>query len=567
MPASQYGRRTREFQGPGLGTVAIVAKPTQLRPPEWRILDRRAEQQRRLPFDQAVNDQAFAAQRLEFELAGDVRIKETAVQMKMRAFDEGESAELHARRSRLKEMLDQEESANLQAGASSVETTLEKQSKMREQARTLRERREEQRAELAQSKLEEAWRKNCEPLRTVMSLQTAIATDKDRFFQMDQKRAIKQQEAWVDQIYAESWKMDQLAKHARESADIKRVRQESRHLNDCLDAQVALLEKNRAEDLVLKGQEKALRFEQAALLKAEEHRERELDVAKKKQLKRVFDKDVTQKTVLVALQVKADLEADLVLIETLKREAESEVTVSGNKKQQLRQEAESYLKYLQDMKAFETEQEAIRETFLEAEKQRSNTIRRTKFAKEREARAGLMREVVQTLQEQMETKWVTIMKSREDKIHEAAQIAAGIADLNRQADAKAAAIAAGNRLHQKELLEQVDDIAYQRHEERAIEAKLSEDMLAGYRREEAKINTELDRIAKLRVGAEPDDLGLGVTGTGLGGNQQPAYPNWVSADTSHQPESVRQQFAMAEDRDHVARDEERHMFQGSKVEF
>lgn len=490
-------RRTREVSGPGVAGVAVVAKPTQLRPPEWRILDRRAESQRRAVFDVAHADQAFVSQRVDFEKMGETRIKETAVQMKLDQFSVQESAALKARRAQLKELLEMEETSHMEEATTTVETMLEKQSKMRSQARALREKRETQRSQLATQKLDEAWKGNCEALRTLLSKKDHERVDMDRKFQVAQKEAQRQQEVWVEQIYAQSWEMDRVAKHARESANLKRSRLESKHLTDCLDAQVQLLEDNRAAEVVLQEEEKVLRFEQAAMLQEQERREIEVREANKKTLKRIFDKDVRQKEAEAAARVQEQLDADLKLIEQLEREQISVTLAETDKKQRLRRESESYLVYLQEMRNFEKQQEKVRDEYLDMEEKKTNAKRRAQFHEERNKRIGMMAEVVHTLQEQMEAKWLSIMKSRADKVHEAEQIAAGIADLNKQAAQREAVIAATNAKHRDELLTQIDDVSERQMVERLEDAKLSELMLEHHIAEESKINSELSRIASL----------------------------------------------------------------------
>lgn len=370
----------------------------------------------------------------------------------------------------------------------------------------LKEQRETERAELAATKLHQAWESNCEALRTVMSKKNHERVDMDRKYQVAQKQALKQQEAWVEQIYADSWEMDRLAKHARETHQLQRTWQQSRHLTECLDAQVRLLEQNRAEERQLQEEEKRNRFVQAKLIEEEELREREVDVAKKHALKRLFDEDVQQKLEESAARTKEALDADLALIEMIKQEAANEVAAEANKKQRLRQETESYLGYLREMKAFEEEQERQRDLFLAEENKKAAAKRRAAFNKERAHRTEMMLNVVHTLQEQMEQRWVEIMQARANKQHEAEQIARGIADLNRQAAQKDAERAAGNAQHRTELLSQIDDIAARQVEEREIDAKLSETMLAGFAAEEVKINKELDRLAH---------LDMSVKGTGF----------------------------------------------------
>ena len=59
---------------------------------------------------------------------------------------------------RLREMLREEEESYVAEVAQQVETPIEQQAKMRERARQLREKREVERLEIVQNKLDQRWR-------------------------------------------------------------------------------------------------------------------------------------------------------------------------------------------------------------------------------------------------------------------------------------------------------------------------------------------------------------------------------------------------------------------------
>lgn len=65
---------------------------------------------------------------------------------------------MHILIARLRELLKSEEEQYLQEISSKQETVLERQAKMRERARMLRERRESERLALVEKKLDQRWR-------------------------------------------------------------------------------------------------------------------------------------------------------------------------------------------------------------------------------------------------------------------------------------------------------------------------------------------------------------------------------------------------------------------------
>merc|ERR1712195_413690 len=409
-------------------------------------LTRRAGIEKRRVYEEVLVDDAYTRKQIEFEVMGDKRVKETSINRHAKRIQDVEDAALEERRARLKALLESEDSEYIAQACATVETPLERQAKMRERARTLKDNRESRRKALAEEKLEDAWKANCEPLRTLMTRKVHERIDKDRFVQIEQNAMIQEEEYAVEDLYAKEWELDRLAKHARETGAMLRRRAQDKHIVECLDAQMVLYDQVRSEEQALKEEEKVLRFAQVAMLAEEE-----------------------------------------------------KLAEEAGKKRRLAQEAQQYGQYLAEMKAAEEAYEQECDMFLRGQAKIEAHKRREKHKAVKHKRAEMMLDVVRTLQQQMEFKWNKIMESRAEKLNEAKQMAMGIEALNKQAEAKEAARVAEMKHHQIQLVAQRVEKDGEIQDEKDLTASMNKAMLDGYAAEESRINHAIAGIGSLKV--------------------------------------------------------------------
>jgi len=478
---------------------AVLAKPTIMRPREHMTLTRRAGIEKRRVYEEVLVDDAYTRKQIEFEVMGDKRVKETSINRHAKRIQDVEDAALEERRARLKALLESEDSEYIAQACATVETPLERQAKMRERARTLKDNRESRRKALAEEKLEDAWKANCEPLRTLMTRKVHERIDKDRFVQIEQNAMIQEEEYAVEDLYAKEWELDRLAKHARETGAMLRRRAQDKHIVECLDAQMVLYDQVRSEEQALKEEEKVLRFAQVAMLAEEEKRAEEQEFAKKETIKRMFAHDLAQKRTEMQATLKEQLDDDLALIAQLEAEKANEVAEEAGKKRRLAQEAQQYGQYLAEMKAAEEAYEQECDMFLRGQAKIEAHKRREKHKAVKHKRAEMMLDVVRTLQQQMEFKWNKIMESRAEKLNEAKQMAMGIEALNKQAEAKEAARVAEMKHHQIQLVAQRVEKDGEIQDEKDLTASMNKAMLDGYAAEESRINHAIAGIGSLKV--------------------------------------------------------------------
>jgi len=238
------------------------------------------------------------------------------------------------------------------------------------------------------------------------------------------------------------------------------------------------------------------------MMEEEQRREAEMELAKKGQLRSLFDADVQQKRKAATMSIKEEIDSDLKLIDQLEEEKANEVAEAKTNKQMLAKQATMYAAYLQETRAQEAAHESACESFLASEAKKETQKRRVKQRAEKHKRALMMLDVVRTLQDQMQYKWNTIMQARLEKENEARQIAAGIADLNRQSEAKEAAVAAENHQHKVELSQQIADVRTLKQQEKDDERRLVRALANYHEKEETKIADAIHQfqISGIKIG-------------------------------------------------------------------
>jgi len=313
-------RRTREVGGPGVSGCALIAKMPSAKPPEYRILARRMEEEGRRVFEDKKVEESRIRQRNRFESLTDARIKENAISQKTHQFVQEADAALEARRQKLAQMLEIEEASYIEEVQASVETPIERLARMRERVRSLKSKRENERKTQALELTERHWVANCEPLRTAVKGTAHLQIDEDRHGQMREKKEQRQQEKEIDTMYAECWEADKLAKDEREEYEAWYRQEINKSVRDTQIGQVqenVMREQARLREV---QDEKAYREQQAIVMKQEDEAEEVAKVAKKHRLRRILDKDAGAREVLEKSQQKSTVEDELKIHEQIDKD-------------------------------------------------------------------------------------------------------------------------------------------------------------------------------------------------------------------------------------------------------
>ncbi|XP_069736763.1 cilia- and flagella-associated protein 53 [Phaenicophaeus curvirostris] len=396
-------------------------------------------------------------------------------------------AETDERRKRLRELLGTEESRYFTEMESLKETVLEKQEKMKVRAKLLKEKRERERQQLAAEKREQQFREQCEELRIQLMKQHQMELCEDRLAQLALKEELKKQQKEEEQMFAELWKEDRLAKEKREVVDVKKLTEQNREILDTLSSQVAMLNAHKEEAKRLKEEEAQLLEEQKQLLKLENERLKMEKQQKQKECRDMLLSAAQDKQKRLNEEKQDELALEMKILEKCLQETQGGTEEKTKRKQELLKEQQTYLAYL----AQQLEEEKQREK--EVDKVFSEDIEKVwakkaeKMRLEEEGRRQLMKDVLSTRRLQIEEKLKRNAKEQEELAEERKLLEEAATELKRVEEERSARKAKEGREYQEQLRAQIAD------RQRARDAK------EGERQREYELGVTEERAYQERV--------------------------------------------------------------------
>ncbi|XP_074650334.1 cilia- and flagella-associated protein 53-like [Tubulanus polymorphus] len=404
VAAGQRPKRCREVTGPSPNSVAIKAKPTNKYPPEKLILDRRHQEEMREKVMKQSQYQQMCDLRNDWERTTDRRIQSNTVRRRINDLLKAEEWSIEDRRERLREMLAAEEQQYVEEMEAKEETVLERQARMRDRAKQLKDKRETERLKYVEDKCDQLFRNQCEELRSTLSRRHQDEVCAERMEQLKIRDAIQDDLRKEEDMFARLWYEDMQAKAQREEKEAEKQMARNQECLQVLQVQRAALAAKKEEEKKLKEEEAELLKEQAELRKLEEEKKQEEKRRRRVEAKQLLDINRRLKMKKQAKEVQEQLAYDMQLMEKLLEESQNEALEIAQRKKELREEDRRYREYLKNM----LEEEKIREKELdrlldeEVEKMWQKRIRQWDL--EAEAREKLLSDVMQTRKQQIEEK-------------------------------------------------------------------------------------------------------------------------------------------------------------------
>ena len=182
------------------------------------------------------------------------RMEETRIEHKVHERMREAAIKLEERQDKLRDLLageSQQYEAELEQKAS--HTFSDRVTSMREKARELRERRETERAKLAEEKYEQQLRDTSEELRTRMSQERTKEVAAERFEQIRIKQELELEQQAVERLYADMWARDNQARMHKEEADALKRLEKTREMIDIIQQQMAELKAKKEAEKLLKA--------------------------------------------------------------------------------------------------------------------------------------------------------------------------------------------------------------------------------------------------------------------------------------------------------------------------
>ncbi|KAM7077137.1 cilia- and flagella-associated protein 53-like isoform 1-T1 [Ciconia maguari] len=406
----------------------------------------------------------------------------SVVQRKVDATMQEYLAGTDERRERLRELLEAEESRYFAEMESLEETVLEKQEKMRERAKLLREKREKERQQLVAEKREQQFREQCEELRVQRMKKHQKELCEDRLAQLALKEELKKQQKKEEQMFAELWKEDRLAKEKREAAEMQKSAEQNREFLNVLSAQVAGLSAHKEEAKRLKEEEARLLEEQQQLLKLENEQLQMEKLQKQKECRDALLSAAQDKRNRLNEEKQGELALEMKILEKSLQEPQEDTEEKTKRKQELFKEQQTYLAHLAQQLEEEKQQEKEVDELLKEEMAKVWAKKAEQVRLEKEARKQLLKDVLGTRQLQMEEKLQRNAKEQEELAQERKLLAEAITELKHIEEEKYARKVKEAKEYQEQLRAQ---IAYRQQARDAEEEEKQREYESGLAAERA----------------------------------------------------------------------------------
>lgn len=395
MMASRHIPRTREYRGIQPSSVAIRAKNPLPQPPDWLTRKNRDYDDRVKDLEAQVKEQRKQDLRTDFETHSQKRIIASNVKREVKTLQQANEFNLECRRQKLKKLLATEEACLIREMEESEETVLERQAKMRERAKFLKDKRESERLNVVQEKYEQQFRAQCEELRSTLSKRHQDQVCLERLEQLRQKEELAQEKRAHEAMYAKLWEQDMLEKAAREEREAREQHERNRGVLEVLRKQMAALEAQKEESRRLKEEEAQLLKEQRALWKMEDEKNRQEKARKQQETRDMLDRSLVSKARKKAKEEQEQLAFDLKMLEQLLEESRNEAMETMQRKRELREEDRRYREYLKQLMEEEKIREAELEKMIQREVEAAWEKRIDQWRQERKARKLLLDDVMQ----------------------------------------------------------------------------------------------------------------------------------------------------------------------------
>uniref|UniRef100_A0A8C3RPY9 Cilia- and flagella-associated protein 53 n=1 Tax=Chelydra serpentina TaxID=8475 RepID=A0A8C3RPY9_CHESE len=423
----QWSQRPREVTGPTPHSVALRAKFPKPDKFECFVLECRRKEKERLEYLAFTKVHNRGLQVSHWENHNERRRLHGIVQKKVDQTMQEYLAGTEDRRERLRALLEAEEKSYFTEMESMEETMLEREAKMRERAKLLREKREEERQKLVALKREQQFREQCEEVRLQWSQRHQKEVCSDRLAQLALKEELKKQEKREEQIFAELWEQDRLAKEKQGIEDFEKKSEQNQELLNVLNAQVAALDAQREEAKRLKEEEAQLLEEEKKLFKLENERVQMEKLQKQKEHRDMLINSARAKMKRLNREKQEELALDMKILERLSQEDTEGIK---QRKQELFKEQQMYREYLAQQLEEEKRREKEMDKLLEEEMAKSWAKKAEQMRLEKEARKRLMKDVLDTRRLQIEEKLERNAKHQEELAQDKELLSEAIKELN-----------------------------------------------------------------------------------------------------------------------------------------
>ncbi|NXB10039.1 CFA53 protein, partial [Cnemophilus loriae] len=465
-----------------------IAKPSKRDTIEEAILAERVREEEQREQESVLRVFRHYRNVCDWQKGGEDKWLHRAAERKVRATVQQYLEEIDVRRERLRDFLEAEESRHFaEVEALDVEKAQDKEAKMKEQAKLLREKREQERLQVVAEKREQQFRNRCDEYRVHCKKRSEKELGDCQLAQQTLKEILKKEEKMQERKLEEICEKELLAKDQEAELKAQEVAARIREMVDVREAQLAVHAARREEKKqIIKKEAEWLEEELHQFRKENEELERKKR-HQQKECREILLKAAWDKMKRFDAEKQTQLAQEKMILEKDFQDPNREYVEITKKKQALLKEQLTYLEHLAEQLRREKEQEREDEKLFKEERDQVWAEKVEKMKQEREARFQLLRDVVNTRQLQMEEK---LRKKAERKIEIAEEkkaMAEAVREFEREEEEKRTRKVQKAKEYRDQLTSQ---IAYQQWLHKAEEEE---------RKKEHELNMEAEREYQERV--------------------------------------------------------------------
>mmetsp|Transcript_21532 Transcript_21532/g.18977 ORF Transcript_21532/g.18977 Transcript_21532/m.18977 type:complete len:496 (+) Transcript_21532:59-1546(+) len=358
------------------------------------IIRRRIEENKLAELQTAVQKNFHLGSVAKWEQSSSKLMSSKQKERERKEFLKQKEINLKLRKQKLRKLLAEEEIEFKIEIDSKIETPQERRERLEAKAKKLREERISRREKFVEMQRLKQFREQCDELRLNHGQNLTMECDRIRKQQIKEKELEKEYEKTLDSQYLNIWKQELQKKIDRESRESEYKKRLNSDTANAIKQQMNELNQERERLKQLKQKEINERVEKLNKLK-EMEKLNEIERAKELQSKRDEMKNEYQqfqKRKIEEQQYEKKLDKDF--IDRVLSEEKAKDKADANKQEENKNDIQNYLKYLQDLKEKEKENEKYLEKLRQNELEKEWSKREMKWKKEELARKQLLQNVI-----------------------------------------------------------------------------------------------------------------------------------------------------------------------------
>jgi hypothetical protein len=384
----------------------------------YLINQRRRLEDNRRGYEEKTQREQNDRFKAKWEHTTQIKIERNTIKRKLEELRLKLHEQVEQRRTKLADKLATEESNYKEELETLQESSQQRRERVEQKAKQLRQNRVDRNNEIAERKLQQKFKEECDELREAQSRNNLLQVAADREGQVFEKQRRQLDEKEEQKFFDDLWHQGKVQKQQREEQEKRKEWEMNNMLRTQLDQQVDELDSKKREIEAIKEEEARLLRERWDLQEREEERKQREKKTKILQSRQHADQYNRLNRELKFEEMKRDRDMDLKLLHSVLTKEKHENNRELQKKKDMREDAERYRNWLLEQQRREKQEDAEIERMINDDNELQWKKRVDKWKQEQEARDSLMNDVIQERKSQIQRKLENAQQRREQSLAE-----------------------------------------------------------------------------------------------------------------------------------------------------